>query len=51
MEAFWAFVIIGGPLLLFIALNWAKVKTWHRDQRIDPATPSDDPAQGMGPRT
>lgn len=50
MDALWAFVIIGGPLLLFIALNWAKVKTWRKDRRDDPATPSDDPAQGMGPR-
>jgi len=45
----WALVIIGGPLALFLALNWAKFRTARQDRKIDPTRPSDDPAQGMGP--
>ena len=45
----WALVIIGGPLALFLALNWAKFKTTKQDRAIDPTRPSDDPSQGMGP--
>ncbi len=43
----WAFVIIGGPVLLGLLLAWATVRTGRRNKRIDPTTPSDDPSQGM----
>jgi hypothetical protein len=43
----WAFAIIGGPLLLLIALVIARTITGRYDRKIDPSRPSDDPAQGM----
>lgn len=43
----WAFVIVGGPVLLGLLLVWMAVQTGRRNKRIDPSTPSDDPSQGM----
>lgn len=48
MEAFpWGVVIVGGPLLLFVALfvNW--LRTRKANDRLDPNTPADDPSKGM----
>ena len=46
---FWALVIIGGPILLFLALNWSKFKTQKQDMEIDDGRAKDDPSKGMGP--
>lgn len=43
----WGLVIIGGPILLLALLIWARLRTRSHEKRIDPATPSDDPSQGM----
>jgi hypothetical protein len=43
----WALVIVGGPLILLLALAWARLRTRGADRRIDPGTPSDDPSKGM----
>lgn len=45
----WAFAIIGGPILLGIALAFAKVRSARRNRRIDPTRSADDPAQGTPP--
>ena len=48
MEAFpWGIVIVGGPLLLGIALVWAMMRSRKASDRADPNTPSDDPSKGM----
>lgn len=43
----WGFVIIGGPILLGLAVAWAYFRSAKRDARIDPDTPGDDPSKGM----
>lgn len=43
----WGGAIIGGPILLGLALMWGKRQSAKRDKQIDPTRPSDDPAQGM----
>ena len=43
----WGLVIIGGPLLLFIALIWAKSRTLGKTIDDDPGTAWDDPSKGM----
>lgn len=43
----WGFVIVGGPIVLVAVLAWARLRTAARERRIDPLTPSDDPAKGM----
>jgi len=45
----WGLVIIGGPLLLFLALNWAKFKSAKANREIDPARSGSDPSKGMHP--
>ncbi len=47
----WALVIIGGPILLALALIWGRLRVAKRDRQVDPNTPGDDPAKGMNPRT
>lgn len=48
MEAFpWGIVIVGGPLLLGLALVWAMMRSRKASNRADPDTPSDDPSKGM----
>ncbi len=47
MEGFWGFVIIGGPILLFAVLLFARLRSGKRADEIDPDTPSDDPSKGM----
>lgn len=48
MENFpWAFVIVGGPVLLGLAFAWAQFRSSKADKRIDPNTPNDDPSKGM----
>lgn len=48
METFpWGFVIIGGPILLGLAIAWAYFRSAKRDRQIDPNTPADDPSKGM----
>ncbi|WP_396595102.1 hypothetical protein [Brevundimonas sp. R86498] len=43
----WALVVIGGPLILGIALAWGKLRSGKAMRRRDPDTPSDDPSRGM----
>lgn len=43
----WAFVVIGGPILLGLVLAWARLRSSKQAQRVDPQTPSDDPSKGM----
>jgi hypothetical protein len=43
----WAIAVIGGPILLGLALAWGMMRSRKQDNRIDPNTPSDDPAKGM----
>ena len=45
----WALVIVGGPIALFLALNWGKFRTTKQDMKIDHQRSADDPSQGMGP--
>jgi hypothetical protein len=47
----WFIVVVGGPIVLAVALIWARARTAKVDRRIDPNTPGDDPAKGMHPRT
>lgn len=48
MDSFpWAFVVIGGPVLLGLAFAWAQLRSSQADKRADPNTPSDDPSKGM----
>ncbi|MBL0948390.1 MAG: hypothetical protein IBJ06_09640 [Brevundimonas sp.] len=44
---FWAFVIIGGPILLGLAALWARSRAARRNARIDPGTAGDDPSKGL----
>lgn len=43
----WGFVIIGGPILLGLALLWARWRSSRAEKVVDPETPSDDPSKGM----
>jgi len=47
MEWLWGLVIIGGPVLLLIALIVGKSRAGKRADQVDPGTPSDDPSKGM----
>ena len=48
MEAIpWGLVIVGGPLILLLALLWARTRSGKATDRADPDTPSDDPSKGM----
>ncbi|MFC3215238.1 MULTISPECIES: hypothetical protein [Novosphingobium] len=35
MENLWAFVIIGGPILLGLAIAYATIQYFRRDRRLD----------------
>lgn len=43
----WALVVIGGPLVLLVALIIARVRSGRAAKQDDPRTPSDDPARGQ----
>jgi len=43
----WAFVIIGGPIILGLVLAFAKLRTLKKTRQDDPETPADDPSRGM----
>ncbi|MDP3379018.1 MAG: hypothetical protein Q8S53_11685 [Brevundimonas sp.] len=43
----WAFVVIGGPVLLGLAALWARSRAARRNDRIDPGTAGDDPSKGL----
>ena len=43
----WAFVVIGSPILLGLALAFSKFRNRKASRRLDPNTPSDDPSTGM----
>ena len=43
----WAWVIVGGPVLLFVVAFWAWLRSRKADDRIDPDTPADNPSKGM----
>ena len=48
MEAIpWGLVIVGGPVLLGLALLWAKTRSGKASRQADPDIPSDDPSKGM----
>jgi len=48
MDTFpWAFVVVGGPLLLVAVIAWGYFRSAKRDRQIDPDTPGDDPSKGM----
>lgn len=48
MDSFpWGLVIVGGPILLGVALAWAYLRNARRDQQLDPDTPADDPSKGI----
>lgn len=48
MDAFpWGVVVVGGPILLGLALVWAKMRGGKATLDADPHTPSDDPSKGM----
>ena len=51
MEAFtawpWAVAIIGGPILLGLALVWGRMRSGKAAERKDPNTPADDPSKGL----
>jgi len=48
--AIWAFVIIGGPILLGVAALWARGRAAKRNATTDPATSGDDPSKGLDDR-
>lgn len=43
----WGLVIVGGPLILVLALLWARLRSGKTARRADPDTPPDDPSKGM----
>jgi hypothetical protein len=43
----WAFVIIGGPILIGLVLAWSRLRAGKTNRQIDPNTPGDDPSKGM----
>ena len=43
----WALPVIGGPILLLVALAVTKFRTRKLDAARDPETPADDPSKGM----
>ena len=51
MEAFtawpWAIAVIGGPILLGLALVWGRSRSGKAADRADPDTSSDDPSKGL----
>jgi hypothetical protein len=48
--AIWAFVIIGGPILLGVAALWARGRAAKRNATTDPGTSGDDPSKGLDDR-
>ncbi|MYL96534.1 hypothetical protein GR702_01930 [Novosphingobium sp. FGD1] len=36
MENLWAFVIIGGPIVLGLAILYGGISYWRRNRRLDP---------------
>ena len=48
MDSFpWLFVVLGGAILLGIALAWGQFQSRKRDDQVDPNTPGDDPSKGL----
>jgi len=43
----WAWVVVGGPVLLGLALAWAMFRNRRPEKKSDPDTPADDPSRGM----
>lgn len=43
----WGLAIIGGPVLLGLALAWAKFRVGKKTANEDPGTAWDDPSKGM----
>lgn len=35
MENLWAFVIVGGPIILGLAILYGSISYWRRDRRLD----------------
>jgi hypothetical protein len=46
-SGFWAFAVIGGPILLGLALLWGLLQARRRDRQIDPVRSGSDPSLGM----
>lgn len=38
MEILWAFVVIGGPIVLGLAIAYGVVQYYRRDKRLDPVS-------------
>ena len=43
----WGFALIGGPLLLFLALLWARMRASKREGQVDHVRSKSDPSYGM----
>ena len=43
----WGLVLVGGPLILLLALLWARMRSGKSARRSDPDTPPDDPSKGI----
>jgi hypothetical protein len=43
----WALIVIGGPVILGLAMAWSKLRNRRVSNAVDPNTPSDDPSKGM----
>ncbi|WP_162998192.1 hypothetical protein [Brevundimonas lutea] len=43
----WLFVVLGGAILLGLALAWGQRQSRKRDDEVDPDTPGDDPSKGL----
>ena len=43
----WSIAVVGGPILLGLALLWGYLQSRKREKEIDPLRSSDDPSQGM----
>ncbi len=46
-ESLWLFVVLGGAVLLGLALMWGQIRSRKHDDEVDPNTPGDDPSKGM----
>lgn len=43
----WLFVVLGGAILLGLALAYGQIQSRKRDTQVDPNTPDDDPSKGL----
>lgn len=43
----WSIAVVGGPILLGLALLWAFLQSRKRERQIDPLRSASDPSLGM----